>query len=119
MLASLVLAAALFAPVQAAADAPTTVEGVSVTAAPPPSTVGLTDQVIEAQLFKLLESDPERVVCAEPPRTGTRLPQPVCGSLRRWFDARTPAEVIKNRAPWALVEEIKKNKRKASARRRG
>jgi hypothetical protein len=97
----------------------TTVEGVVVNAPRPGLTAQeLDDTRIEQELFKALKANPEQVVCAVPRGTGTRMPQPVCGSLQRWFNARTPAEISRDRAPWQLVEEVKKNKRKVSSRGR-
>ena len=121
MIASLVSASALIFLTQAAApapEAPDAVEGVVVEgrrpARPAPD---LTDAKIEQGLFALLEKQPQRVVCAEWAKTGTRLATPVCGTVERWFNAREPADIAAGRAPWQLVEEIKRNKRKASGRR--
>ena len=125
MISSLVSAAAAMLLLQAAPapaqDAPASVEGVVVegkrTPRPAPD---LTDAKIEKGLFQLLETQPQRVVCAQWAKTGTRLESPVCGSVERWFNAREPEDVAAGRAPWQLVEEIKRNKRKAaSAGRRG
>ena len=121
MITALIFAAALVGGTDqttptAAQDA-NTVEGLTVMSRPKSASADLTDRVIEDQLFQLWESQPERMVCAQPPATGTRMPKPVCGTLDRWFNARRPEDVVAKRAPWQLVEEIKKNKRKASARR--
>ena len=99
----------------------TTVDGVVVNAPRAGLTpADLTDVRIEQELVKAWKANPEQVVCAVPRKTGTRLPQPVCGTLQVWFDARTPEELFQERAPWQLVEEIKKNKRKVGSRgRRG
>ena len=122
MITALIFAAALSgAADQTAASAQNanTVEGLTVMSRPKSNPADpLTDRTIETQLFQLLETQPERVVCASPPQTGTRLPKPVCGSVERWFNARKPEDVAANRAPWQLIEEIKKNKRKAAAARR-
>ncbi|MDP8916863.1 MAG: hypothetical protein M3M95_06640 [Pseudomonadota bacterium] len=74
---------------------------------------------IHAGLHRALELDPERVVCATRLRTGSKIPRSTCGSLRRWFDSRTPAEIADGDAPWQLVEEIKEQRRKAMAQSRG
>ena len=123
MISSLAHAAAaifLLQAAPAAQDAPASVEGVVVegkrTPRPAPD---LTDAKIEKGLFQLLETQPQRVVCAQWAKTGTRLVTPVCGTVERWFNAREPGEIAAGRAPWALVEEIKRNKRKAASARRG
>ena len=99
----------------------TTVDGVVVNAPKPGLTAeDLNDRRIEQELFKAWKANPEQVVCAVPRSTTTRMSQPVCGSLQSWFNSRSMAELSKDRAPWQLVEEVKKNKRKVSARgRRG
>jgi hypothetical protein len=74
------------------------------------------DRDIEQALFKLLEDDPERVVCAHGARTGTRMAKPVCGTVRRWFNARHPGDVAANRAPWQLVGQIKKARNQVERR---
>jgi hypothetical protein len=86
------------------------VDEVVVTAkrAPPPLPA---DIQIEQALFKLLETDPQRVVCTRRAPTGTRVPRVTCGSVERWFGARTPEDVADERAPWQLVEQIKFNRR--------
>ena len=71
------------------------------------------DLDIHKGLHRALELDPERVVCATRIRTGSKIPRSTCGSLRRWFDSRTPAEISNGDAPWQLVEEIKEQRRKA------
>ena len=76
------------------------------------------DLDIEKALWRALESNPERVVCSARVETGSRQQQQTCGSLRRWFDARTPGEVADKRAPWQLIEEIKEQRRKALAKSR-
>jgi hypothetical protein len=117
--AFLVLAVA--APAAVAQEQATTVEGVVVNA----PKAGLTpeelnDRRIEQELFKAWKANPQQVVCAVPRSTTTRMAQPVCGSLQSWFNSRSMAELSKDRAPWQLVEEVKKNKRKANSRdRRG
>ena len=78
-----------------------------------------TDREIEEALFRLLEQDPERVVCAYPPQTGTRMPRAVCGSVARWFGARHPDDVAARRAPWQLVDQIKKGRREWQQKQRG
>ena len=109
------------APAAAAqAEQPTPVEGVTVTTPRRgPTPEELSDLRIEQELFRLWKEQPQRVVCAVPPKTGTRLPQPVCGSVERWFNARTPEAIAAGRAPWQLVAEIKKNKRKVGQGRSG
>ena len=74
-----------------------------------------TNADIEDALWKLLETDPERVVCTEQMITGSRQPRAVCGSVKRWFNARTPTEKATRQPPWQLVEEITKNRKKAEA----
>ena len=111
------LALAADAPAGTPPPAENTVEGVMVAAPRPVRSAAeeLSDRTIEAQLFQLREQQPDRVVCTTRSKTGTRMPQPVCGSLERWFNARGAEDVAAGRAPWQLVEEIKKNKRKAAA----
>ncbi len=94
-----------------------TVDEVVVTAkrAPPPIPA---DVVIEKALFRLLETDPQRVVCTRRAPTGTRVPRVTCGSVERWFDARTPEDKLEERAPWQLVEQIKINRHKRAAKQR-
>lgn len=70
------------------------------------------DLDIHNGLHRALELDPERLVCATRLRTGSKIPRSTCGSLRRWFDSRTPAEISNGDAPWQLVEEIKEQRRK-------
>ena len=73
---------------------------------------------IEAALWKLLEQDPERVVCTEQMILGSRQPRAVCGSVKRWFDARPASEKASRQPPWQLVEEILEKRSKAEARAR-
>lgn len=77
-----------------------------------------TDDDIERALWGLLQTDPERVVCTEQILTGSRQPRAVCGSVKRWFDARPADEKAGERAPGPLVEEIKKQRSKAAAKAR-
>jgi hypothetical protein len=76
------------------------------------------DEDIRRDLWRALEQNPERVVCSTRAKTGTRIPRPTCGTLRRWFDARILSEVQNEDAPWQLVEEIKEQRRKALAEAR-
>ncbi len=93
------------------------VEEVVVTAkrAPP---LRATDIEIEKALFQLLDTDPQRVVCTRRAPTGTRVPRVTCGSVERWFNARTPEDKADKRAPWQLVDQIKINRQKRLARQR-
>ena len=76
------------------------------------------DEDIERALWSLLRTDPERVVCTQQMLTGSRQPRAVCGSVKRWFDARPAAEKASESAPWQLVEEIKKKRSEAAAKAR-
>lgn len=76
------------------------------------------DEDIRRDLWRALEQNPERVVCSTRAKTGTRIPRPTCGTLRRWFDARLMTEVQNKEAPWQLVEEIKEQRRKSLAQAR-
>ena len=118
MITALIFAAVLggATDTQAAAHA-NTVEGLTVTSQRAKTPVqDMTDKVIEDQLFALLESQPDRVVCAVPKKTGSRMPKPVCGTVERWFNARTPAEIAAGKPPWRLMDEIRKNRRKVDRR---
>lgn len=116
MITALVFAAALTGMADPAQDA-NTVEGLTVTGAPKRAAVeSMSDKVIEDQLFQLLETQPDRVVCAVPRKTGSRMPKPVCGTVERWFNARTPAEIAAGKPPWRLMDEIRKNQRKIDRR---
>jgi hypothetical protein len=76
------------------------------------------DEDIRRDLWLALEQNPERVVCSTRAKTGTRIPRPTCGTLRRWFDARLVSEVQNEDAPWQLVEEIKEQRRKSLSQAR-
>lgn len=76
------------------------------------------DVDIERALWRALEADPERIVCSSRVATGSHQQRQTCGSLQRWFDARTPGEIAAKRAPWQLIEEIKEQRKKALAKAR-
>jgi hypothetical protein len=74
---------------------------------------------IEDALWDLLARDPERVVCTRQTMLGSRQPRVACGTVKRWFDARKPEEIAAKRAPWQLVEQIKKGRKEALQKHRG
>ena len=74
------------------------------------------DRDIQVGLWRALETDPKRVVCASHIATGTKMPRQTCGSLQEWFDARTPGEIAERMPPSQLVEEIKVQRRKVLRR---
>lgn len=76
------------------------------------------DEDIRRALFEALSRDPEQKVCTTQTLTGSRQPRKTCGTIREWFRERTTAEVQAKEAPWQLVEEIKKQRRRVSARAR-
>ena len=77
------------------------------------------DEDIRRALLQSHAQQPERRVCTLQVLTGSRQPRQICGTLREWFQQRTPAEVQADEAPWQLVEEIKRQRRKANMRPRG
>jgi hypothetical protein len=77
------------------------------------------DEDIRRALFEMHVQDPERRVCTTQILTGSRQPRKTCGTLKEWFATRKPGDVQANRAPWQLVEEIKKQRRKVNAQQGG
>jgi hypothetical protein len=77
------------------------------------------DEDIRRDLFEALARNPEQRVCTNQTLTGSRQPRRTCGTLQHWFAERTSAEVQAREAPWQLVEEIKRQRRKANVRARG
>ena len=117
-----VIAAASFALITAA-DAPAAAQPTAAdraaAAAAAEAADRSTDHEIEQALWKLLNEDPDRVVCTEQVILGSRQPRAACGTVKRWFDARQPSEVARQKAPWQLVEQIKKGRKEALQKRRG
>lgn len=77
------------------------------------------DEDIRRALFQSHAQEPDRRVCTVQILVGSRQPRRTCGTLREWFAARTPSQVAAEEAPWQLVEEIKKQRRKVNMRSRG
>ena len=77
-----------------------------------------TDIEIEEALWRALETDPDRVVCTTQMILGSRQQKAACGTIQRWFDARQPSEVARKKAPWQLVEQVKKGRKEAMQKRR-
>jgi hypothetical protein len=77
------------------------------------------DEDIRQALFEMHVQDPERRVCTTQVLTGSRQARQTCGTLKEWFATRSPGDVLANKAPWQLVEEIKKQRRKVNVRRGG
>ena len=77
------------------------------------------DLDIQRALWAAYQSNPEKNVCVTRTLTGSHQPRQVCGTLQRWFAARTPDEVSRKEPPSPLVEGIKEERRKAMARARG
>ena len=78
----------------------------------------VSDEQIEKALWQAYKAQPGRVVCVEQTNLGTRQPKSTCGTLEEWFSARDSGEMAQNRPQSKLVEQIKKNKRKASLAQR-
>ena len=76
------------------------------------------DLDIQRALWAAYQSNPEKNVCVTRTLTGSHQPRQVCGTLQRWFAARTPDEVSRREPPSPLVEGIKEERRKAMARAR-
>jgi hypothetical protein len=51
------------------------------------------DAEIGRQLDKLVVEQPDRVVCINMSRTGSRLPHPDCRTLRDWYDFETDRDI--------------------------
>jgi hypothetical protein len=81
-----------------------------------PSASEAQDRDIQLALMELYRTDPQRKVCVERTLTGSRQRRAICGTVASWFNARLPHEIAANDPPYQLVEEIKRQRTKASFR---
>jgi hypothetical protein len=81
-----------------------------------PSASDAQDRDIQRALMELYRTDPQRKVCVERTLTGSRQRRAICGTVASWFNARLPHEIAANDPPYQLVEEIKRQRTKASFR---
>ena len=84
----------------------------------PASARRASDRDIELALLELHRTDPQRRVCVQRVLTGSRQQRAICGTVASWFNSRLPREVAAGDPPYQLVEEIKRKRRQADARRR-
>lgn len=69
-----------------------------------------TDEEINRGLVSAWRSNPQRRVCAQWTPTGTSVPRAICGTLDEFFRQRSRAEVAQNRAPFRLIDEVKRQR---------
>ena len=117
MLAS--VTAALLLAVSGAAASPAPTESRAAAAAAAEAANRSSEAEIEKALWAMLEREPDRVVCTQQIILGSRQQRAACGTIKRWFDARQPSDVARMRAPWQLVEQIKKGRKEALQKQRG
>lgn len=76
------------------------------------------DLDIRRALLAAHQATPEKSVCVTRTLTGSKQPRQICGTLARWFAARSAGEVAQGHPPSQLVEGIKEERRKAMMRDR-
>lgn len=86
--------------------------------APAPATKRAGDLEIRQALLDEYAANPDRKVCIQRTFTGSRQPRAVCGPLRSFWAMRPAREVAAGDPPWELVEQIKENRRKVTAKAR-
>ncbi|MDB5457971.1 MAG: hypothetical protein JWP92_3556 [Caulobacter sp.] len=126
-MSSLIVAAALLLQQAEPAAPPPAVEAVVVDAPDrtprPPGPIP--DKAIADQLNALLVQQPDRVVCLSKMALGSRLPVPLCATLRGWYDfeaSRTAGHAKRKTdggaagPPYELVDLIKARMRNPRTR---